>query len=99
MHRTFSLRRYRSHVTFTKDSAIIETAETDSGSPTPTKTPRLYRSLSRRILRRSQSRVNRDAPGDTKIDNGLDTPTQQSTLPVRTKSRREKIIHVIANPD
>jgi hypothetical protein len=58
------------------------------------------RSISKRLLRRFHSRSHTHTTGDVDTQVGSTLATSSgNVLPVRTKSRREKIVHVIANPD
>jgi hypothetical protein len=93
MQRSFSLRRYRSTARIDiKNDVIPEDPENEAA--VPVKSPGLYHSISKRILRR-RTRPKSYAYGDSKVNEKLDG----SSFPHRTLTRREKIIHVIANPD
>jgi hypothetical protein len=99
MQRAFSLRRYRStpHVSI-KSDPIPENSE----SSQPVKSPRLYHSISKRILRRGHSRRHSHAYGDSKPKGKADKPSSfgsPNSFPQRSLTMREKIVHVLANPD
>jgi hypothetical protein len=91
MQRAFSLRRYRSTARADIKTDVIP-EDPEKESILPAKSPGLYHSLSKRILRRRNTRPKSYAYGDSKAKDKLD-------FPHRTLTRREKIIHVIANPD
>jgi hypothetical protein len=94
MQRAFSLKRYRSaRRADIKKDAIAEEPEVESIAPA--KSPGLYHTISKRILRRGNTRRQSYAYGDSKVKEKLDG----TVFPHRTLTRREKIIHVIANPD
>jgi hypothetical protein len=61
----------------------------------------MKRGLSRRLLQRFHSRSRSRIQGELEVDfKNPPTPTLNgNTLPARSMSRREKIVHVIANPD
>jgi hypothetical protein len=91
MQRAFSLKRYRSTQRVDiKTDTIPE--EPGKESALPAKSPGLYHSISKRILRHRNTRPKSFAYGDSK-------PKEKLDFPHRTLTRREKIIHVIANPD
>jgi hypothetical protein len=102
MQRAFSLKLYRSTPRADiKSDAIPEDTESESSLPaklpakSPAKSPGLYHTFSKRILRRGNTRRQSYAYGDSKPKEKLNG----SSFPHRTLTRREKLIHVIANPD
>jgi hypothetical protein len=94
MQRAFSLRRYRSTPRADIKSDVIP-EDPENESSVPAKSPGLYRTISKRILRRGTTRRKSYAYGDSKVKEKLDG----TSFPHRALTRREKIIHVIANPD
>lgn len=96
MQRAFSLKRCRSTPRVDiKNDTIPEEPENESSLPA--KSPGLYHTISKRILRRGNTRRQSYAYGDSKPKEKLDG--SPSSFPHRTLTRREKLIHVIANPD
>jgi hypothetical protein len=101
MQRAFSIKRYRSTPRVDiKNDTIPEDPENESSLPA--KSPGLYHNISKRILRRGKTRRQSYAYGDSKPKENLDVPSSfgsPNSFPRRTLTRREKLIHVIANPD
>jgi hypothetical protein len=63
-----------------------------------TNPPQVKRSISQRILRRFQSQHYSRRRPNHKVKR-LSTIQDHASVPIRALSRRDKIVHVIANPD
>jgi hypothetical protein len=97
MHRSFSLRRHRSQPQV-KPSSDISTIHEATAENASVNTADITRGLSRRLLRRFHSRSH-SKTHDENLKTSLVQQTDLTALPVRSRSRRDKIVHVIANPD
>ena len=97
MHRSFSLRRHRSQPQV-KQSSDISTIHEATAENASVNTADITRGLSRRLLRRFHSRSH-SRTHDENLKTSLVQQTDLTALPVRSRSRRDKIVHVIANPD
>src|ERR1700759_5662240 len=98
MHRSFSLRRHRSQPQVKVSADISTVHEAKSGSTTQVNLPDVTRGLSKRLLRRFHSRSHSRTAHEP-LKSPLAQVTDANGLPARSRSRREKIVHVIANPD
>jgi hypothetical protein len=95
MNRNFSLPTGTPHKSVVLDSSIIKDVSQEESQ---TNAPQVKRSISQRILRRFHSqRYSRRRT--SQIVKRLSTIQDQDGLPTRGLSRRDKIVHVIANPD
>jgi hypothetical protein len=101
MHRSFSLRRHRSQPQIQKSSNVPTIEELGIGQATPLNGSEVSRGLSKRLLRHFHSRRHTRSSSDTKTDTNSDlfSSGNANKLPTRSISRREKLVHVIANPD
>jgi hypothetical protein len=98
MHRSFSLRRHRSQPQVKLASDISTIPEATTEEIPQVNTPDVTRGLSKRLLRRFHSRSH-SRTNDEGLKTSLVQHQDANGIPVRSRSRREKIVHVIANPD